>query len=528
LPTLERLMTQGVTAPLNSTIPHTSAPAWCAFMTGKNPGKTGIYDFLFRQPDSYNFTPHNGLMRAGKTLWGLLSDHGRRVGVLNVPMTYPVESVNGALVSGWMTPYQARDFVYPPELLNELETALGAYTIYPAATFRPGQEEAYFEACHRLLEARTASARFLMSRDPWDFFMTVFFDTDRILHQLWHYVDPQHPWRNGDRDQDKSSPIRHYFQHLDACIGQLLESAGEDTLVMVMSDHGMGTARNMVVLNTWLLEEGWLYLRNTPISQLKRQFFQAGFTLRNVHQWVDRLGLAKHAEYKVMYSADRLLKKLFLSFDDVDWSRSRAYSFGRSVGPLYLNVKGREPQGIIQPGREYQQTRDELAAQAREMRNPLTGEKLVREVLYREDVYSGPYVEQAPDLILLPADEADNFYGLADFGDNRVVAPMYRYAGMHRQHGLVILHGSPIRPGAVLPEADIVDLAPTILHAMELPIPSDMDGHALRAAFTPPIGERPSAWQTPDRPAPQPDGTSYSPTEARSVEDRLRQLGYFG
>lgn len=528
LPTLRRLMTQGCFAPLNSTTPHTSGPAWTSLMTGQNPGKTGIYDFLHRRPGTYTFYPNNAHHRAAPTLWRRLSDAGKRVAAINVPLTYPVEPVNGALISGFLTPYTARDFAYPPGLLDELEVRLGHYEIYPLATFSQRHPQAYFDACHRLVDFRTAVALYLMQRDPWDFFMTVYFDTDRVQHQLWHYLDPTHPWRDGDRDQDKSGPLLRYFQHLDDSIARLIEAAGEDTLVLVLSDHGMGAARNMIVLNTWLLQKGLLRLKRNPLTHLKQLLFRGGLTMRNVHRLADRLGVAKQAEYRAGYFVENFLKALFLSFRDVDWSRSVAYSFGRSVGPIFLNVRGREPRGIVEPGEEYETLRKKLATMSHSLVDPDTGEPLVGNVHYREDIYHGPHLEEAPDVIFEPRDPANKFYGLSDFGSNRVVQPMYRYSGMHRQHGMVMMAGDTIAAGATLRAPQIVDIAPTVLHASGVPIPDEMDGRPLLEAFT---AHNQRAASIPAAPSPvaSPLAThGYSEQDARAVEDRLRKLGYLG
>ena len=524
LPNLQRLMTQGTVGTLNSTVPHTSAPAWTSFMTGKNPGKTGIYDFLYRQPNTYTFYPNNGQARHGKTVWQLLSEHDKRVVVVNVPLTYPVEKINGTLIGGWMTPYGRRDFTYPPSILDELESKFGTYPIYPSETFSEKHPEKYLTACRRLSDIRTDVALHLMEGQTWDFFMTVYFDTDRILHQLWHYLDTSHRWRAKDTHVDKSIFVRQYFEHLDKNIGRLLEQVDNDTMVMVMSDHGMGIVNNMVVLNTWLLQQNVLHLKQKAWTRIKQHLFNLGFTLRTVHIMADKLGVAKHAEYKVMYSADKFLKKIFLSFDDVDWSKSQAYSFGRSVGPIYLNVKGREPHGIIEPGAEYERVRHEIAELARNMTDPVSGLKLVREVLYREDVYHGAMAEHAPDLILQPTDEANKFYGLSDFGSNQVLQPMYRYSGMHRQHGLLIMNGTKISPQAMLNDAQIIDVAPTILHSLNVPVPTDMDGRVLLEAFTNPSEVK--YHTVADETHAHHLESSYTPEEAAEIENRLRQLGY--
>jgi predicted AlkP superfamily phosphohydrolase/phosphomutase len=528
LPNFHRLVTEGVAGRLKSTVPPTSGPSWSSFATGKNPGKTGIYDFLYRRQGTYHFPPINAQRRHGKTIWTLLSEAGKIVGVLNVPVSYPVEAINGFMVSGFMTPYVARDFIHPPGLLSELEDEIGFYRIYPTETFSEAHPDVFLRACDQLLDMRTRTTLRLMERFDWDFFITVFFDTDRILHQLWHYLDPTHPWRRGDADEDKSGPVLRYFQHLDQNIGRILDRVNEDTLVIIMSDHGMGPAHNFVVLNNWLLDVGLLRFKSDPLTRLKQQMFEFGFTLKNVHKMVDRLGLAKHAEYKALYSADGLLKKCFLSFLNVDWSRSKAYSFGRHTGPVYVNVKGREPQGIVEPGREYEAVRDEITALAHDFRDPRSGRRIIGSVLRREDLYTGPFFEQAPDLILLPAEETDIFFGLADFGDNRVMDGVYRYSGMHRDYGLLIMHGAGIQPGEI-ERAAIIDLAPTILRALGLPVPQDMDGNPLLSAFSDNFSGKGSLEYS-DIPShsTQHDEPGYTQAEEKEIKDRLRQLGYLG
>ena len=168
-----------------------------------NPGKTGIYDFLYRREGTYSFPPVNASLRGGTTMWRYLSDAGYRVGVLNLPMSYPVEKVNGFMVSGWMTPYTATDYVHPPELAAELDREVGNYRIYPTETFSEGRRESFLQASYDLLEMRTRTALYLAETKPWDVFMTVFFDTDRLLHQLWHYLEPDHPWRTDGEDRSR-------------------------------------------------------------------------------------------------------------------------------------------------------------------------------------------------------------------------------------------------------------------------------------------------------------------------------------
>ena len=528
LPTFRRLMEGGVVGQLRSTVPPTSGPSWSTFMTGKNPGKTGIYDFLYRREGTYHFPPVNASLRDGVSVWKLLSDQGRNVGVVNVPISYPVEEVNGYMISGWMTPYAAQDFSYPRDLWRELRDEIGYYTIYPTETFAESRRESFFKACDDLLDLRSRTVSYLMEKYPTDFFMAVLFDTDRVLHQLWHYLDPGHPWRRPGDGTDKSGEVVRYFQRVDEKVGQILDRADENTLVIVLSDHGMGPAHNFIVLNNWLLDVGLLQLKRDIPRVVKRWLFDAGFTLRNVHRIADRIGLAKHAEYKGLYSMDYLMKLVFLSFLDVDWSRSKAYSFGRHLGSIYLNVKGREPEGIVEPGREYEEVREEIMRLARDFVDSRTGEPLIGEIIKKEEVYSGPYLDRAPDLILRPRDERNIFFGLADFGSNATVDTVYRYSGMHRDYGLLIMSGKGVKSGGSVEGAGIEDLAPTILYAMGCPIPGDMDGKVLGDVFTEEFKAQVPLIHGEEASSRELEESGYSEEAEEEIKERLRGLGYLG
>jgi predicted AlkP superfamily phosphohydrolase/phosphomutase len=527
LPTLRRLMDTGTTGHLRSTIPPTSGPSWSSFVTGMNPGKTGIYDFLYRQEGTYHFPPVNASLRGGTTMWRYLNDAGYRVGVLNIPMSYPVEQVDGFMISGWLTPYNATDYIYPPDLAGELEREVGNYRIYPTETFTENRRESFFKASYDLLEMRTRTALYLARTRSWDVFMTVFFDTDRFLHQLWHYLDSEHPWRTDG--EDRESFVRDYFRKVDESLARLLEHADEETLVIILSDHGMGKANNFIVLNNWLLDTGLLHLKQDPWTRFKELMFRQGFTLRNIHQVADRLGLARQAEYVAGYFVDHLLKIAFLSFLDVDWSRSRAYSFGRHLGSIYVNLKGREPQGIVEPGAEYEAIRDEIERLAYDFRDPQTGRKLIGQVLRREQVYTGPHMERAPDLILRPQEPSDIFFGLADFGHRATVATVYRYSGMHRDHGMLIMNGPGVRQGSSIEGAIIQDIAPTVLHTMALPVPVDMDGRVLEEAFAEGYMEAfPVRLAEPSTGVEASAGSGYSKEGEKEILERLEGLGYLG
>ncbi|MBN1317292.1 MAG: alkaline phosphatase family protein [Anaerolineales bacterium] len=524
MPFFSRLLRDGAVGDLQSTIPPTSGPAWTAFQTGNNPAKTNIFDFIYRQPGTYAFSPVSTVRRAGPTLWQLASQAGKRVGVMNMPMTYPVEPVNGYIISGFMTPATAKDYG-PADLLAELKREAGKYHIYPSVTYSPGHHDKFITHCRRLLDHRTRCALYLMEQHPVDLMAVVFFDTDRILHQLWHLLDPSHPWRS-DRE-DLSAPVEGYFRHLDDSVRQLVEAAGNNTLVMILSDHGMGAAHQFIVLNNWLMQVGLLKLENTAWTRTRQWLFNHNFNLRNVHKTIWKMGLAHHAEYSLGYFAERLVNRLFLSFRDVDWSRTMAYSYGRHLGSIYLNVKNREPHGIINPGREYEQIREQIIQLSQEMVDPASGRPVIGRVLRREEIYHGPYLDQAPDLILYPAAETDIFFGLADFGYNRTIDTIYRYSGMHREKGLLILSGKGVQTGTLINGARIIDMAPTILYALGLGVPPEMDGRVLKSALA--VMSRQVDYQAvTDTTAGQKRADGYTRREENEIIRHLKDLNYFG
>jgi predicted AlkP superfamily phosphohydrolase/phosphomutase len=291
----------------------------------------------------------------------------------------------------------------------------------------------------------------------------------------------------------------------------------------------MGRANNFIVLNNWLLDTDLLRLKRDPWTRFKEFTFRRGFTLRNVHQVADRLNLARQAEYVAGYFVDHLLKMAFLSFLDVDWSQSKAYSFGRHLGSIYVNVKGREPQGIVEPGAEYEAVRDEIERLAYDFCDPRTGRKLIGQVLRREEIYSGPYLEQAPDLVLRPSEPSDIFFGLADFGHRETVSTVYRYSGMHRDYGMLIMDGPGIRQGSSVEGAVIQDIAPTVLHTMGLPVPADMDGRVLENAFAEEyMASFPVEIGDPGTLDDGQEWTGYSEEGEKEIMDRLEGLGYLG
>jgi len=532
LPTLRQLMQTGAWGELRSTIPPMTAPAWTSFATGKNPGRHGLYDWVSRDDDSYDVSPLTAQHIGEPTLWSLLSDSQRRVCVLNVPMTYPPQPINGLMVSGMPAPSTRVTITYPPSLLDEIQHVVGEYLVYPdpGAAYSDAGVAAFLERLYRTTETRLNTLDYLRRREEWDFLMVVFNGTDTVQHALWKYMSPAHPLYEPSRAERYGNAILDYYQFLDQALGRLVGSLDEDTVLLIMSDHGFGPFHKFIHVNNWLRQQGWLRLKRTLKTQVKLGLFHLGFAPMPIYNLLMRLGLGVLKREVVRGKGYGLMKALFLSFDEVDWPNTIAYSLG-NVGQIYLNVEGREPLGTVTPGPEYEARREEIIERLRELRDPETGEAVIQEIYRREEIYGGQALERAADILFIPTRMEYFGFGEYEFGSNQIIETVkLGISGTHRMNGILLLHGKPIRPGMQIEDASLYDLAPTILHLMGEPVLSDMDGQVLTEALTPPYAD-PShiRYVDPEEKTQQPpSGPGLEGEDEQLIVERLRNLGYVG
>jgi predicted AlkP superfamily phosphohydrolase/phosphomutase len=256
----------------------------------------------------------------------------------------------------------------------------------------------------------------------------------------------------------------------------------------------------------------------------------------SVYNLLMRFGLGALKREVVRGQGQGLLKTLFLSFDDVDWSRTIAYSLG-NVGQININVRGREPNGFVEPGEPYEKARSEIIHRLWELRDPETGEQVVQEVYRREEIYRGANVESAADILFIPTRMEYFGFGEYEFGSHEVIESVRRgISGTHRPNGILLLWGKPVDAGATLEKAEISDLAPTILHLMGEAVPSDMDGQVLTKALTSEYAELQERMESstadattgPYSPPSGGTGAGLSDKDEELIVERLRGLGYVG
>jgi predicted AlkP superfamily phosphohydrolase/phosphomutase len=540
LPALSHIINQGAHAALESTLPPMTAPAWTSFATGTNPGQHRLYDWIAREPGSYRFSPITALDGTAPTIYKLLSQAGRRVCALNVPMTYPAQPVNGVMVAGMPAPEINKMLTYPEGLYEEILSQVGDYILYPD----PGQAysdagiKAFLERLYRCTELRISTFDYLRQRDDWDFAMMVFNGTDTISHALWKYMDKNHPLHDKRLAAKFGHAIRDYYVHIDAYLSGVIETLEDDTTLILMSDHGFGPFHKFIHVNNWLIQEGFMHIQSGLRPSLKKRLFDLGFAPMNIYNTLMRFGFGAMKRKVVRGQGQGLLKALFLSFADVDWANTAAYSLG-NVGQIYLNVAGREPFGSVQPGAEYERLREKIIERLGYLRDPKTGEAVVETVYRREEIYSGDQLEHAPDIVFMPRRLEYFGFGEYEFGSNKIIEPMKRgISGTHRMNGIFLAYGDNIRPGAVLEKAQINDLAPTILYMMGLQPPAHMDGRVLKEifndSFQPALIQHTNAWQSDFNGNGEGyngsgfNGEGLTDEEKEIVAERLRDLGYVG
>lgn len=531
LPNLAQLIDRGCFGILESTIPVHSPTAWSSFITGMNPGKHGVYDFVRREKDSYQLKVIRANQIPGASIWRLLSEQNRQVGVINVPMTYPPEQVNGFLITGLGTPDYV-NYTYPPELTDELNNE--GYRVNKKFFYDPERTDEWLQDMHEVTDIHGQTAVKLMQEKPWDFFMAVFRNTDEICHFFWRHMDKTHPRYSPDEPEKYRHAILHLYQLADKWVGEMVKAAGPDTNIMIMSDHGAGPLYKDVFLNEWLWKSDLLSFVDE--GSMRKKFNNAirkiGFTRKNISDTLTRLN---------MHRAEILIKRLLgdrimvLPRDDrpefltaVDWQKTKAYSFGY-YGQIFINLVGREPNGIVVGEQEYNQLRDQILQDLYKIVDPEDGEKVVDHVYKKEELYSGDYLDAAPDLIVIMRDHSYITRKGYEFAGKRGVLfhqPYTDESGSHRPEGILIAAGPDILQGMSIETKTIQDLTPTILNLVQCPIPSSMDGRIITDIL---------AQQYQDAYQPQyvdaeihvrADEDNWNQQDEEEVIARLKKLGY--
>lgn len=519
LPHLARLVREGARAPVRSTLPPVTLPAWSTLLTGTLPGKHGLYDFTRRIPGRHRLQVLNSTHRRYPTLLELISARGGRVASVAVPSTYPPSGLNGVEIAGFDSPVALSidaSFCHPPGLWRELVRRFGGMDFAGFQELRIGPGWHGRALACLLEEARRKEeiCTWLLGRERWDAFMVVFGESDTVSHHFWAFHDPRSPRRPAVVPPGAGNAIVAVYERLDQALGRLMEEAHPD-LACVVSDHGFGGASHRVLhMNAWLAGQGWLQWRRARMP-----FPGMGALGRVPANLVERAFRA--APPLAVEGAYSLSRYRFL-----DLAHTQAFSDELNYAPsIHLNVKGRDPSGVVADVDSAARALSDLLLDWR-----VEGQPVVRKVHRREDLYPGPCMDLAPDLVL----ELDMPGGYSpSLLPSRPGSPAFRnlgpaeggkgagMPGAHRREGLLVLHGRGVARGVGL-DAGLQDVAPTLLHLMGEPIPQSMDGHVLEEACAEVPGPGGTCGPVPRRIKEAP----YNPQEEAILRKRLSSMGY--
>jgi len=529
LPHISGLIREGVRGRLLSTVPPISPTAWTSLVTGKDPGKHGIYNFTHPAANSYCMDLVNSFHRKAQPIWMILGEAGKKVGVMNVPVTYPPDKVNGFLISGMYGPAVDAGGTYPEALYREIGKELNLRThaaedsLFTSLNYSNADQT--LKNIDQMVEGRAKAFKYLMKRYPADFFMLVFAAPDWIQHFFWHCMDSRHPRYDEKNAASYRNVIYKLYEKMDSVIGELLREIEEETAVVVVSDHGMGPLDNLVPylnLNDWLRENGFLAFNGRRGNKVIFNAYQA---VRPLLRGILSPGMRSAAK-KVKF-------RMYFSF--IDWENTYAYvSFEeRRSFWIRINLKNREPNGIVEP-KDYDRTREILIKKLKGLRHPSSGEEIVEKVYKKEELYHGHTLDSAPDLIIQWKEKAFFLEGSGKEAPPKEAKRAFRprnfslpKSGDHRAEGVFIIKGPNIHKDKNIGNINIVDIAPTILYLMGQPIPADMDGRLLREVFSESFINRNPAAYVEKKGAEDESGTyTYSGKELEKTKERLRSLGY--
>jgi len=448
LPVLSSLIKEGVRATLKSTIPPASCPAWDSFITGKNPGKLGVFDIFYRSSDSYKMKRPNSLDRKGESFWNYIN--GKSI-LVNIPMTFPPEKTNGIMVSGrWAT--EDSEYTHPTEIKQEIDKVADGYILAPG-------DKLDINKHYETIDKREKVVLHLMDKE-WDLFVVNFLATDVVCHGFWD-----------------TEEIEKTYTRMDTIVGKMLEKAG-DAHIMIISDHGMTSPGVTFWPNTWLQKEGFLKLQ--PITKKKKiQTIATGQKVK-VRKVLEKARLLNLAFKVTPKSINKLIPSTgpTIYTADVDWENTKAYSIYGNMPRIFINMKGREPNGSVDP-KDYETVRNDIIEKLKTIKHPDIN---TMKVYKREDLYAGKHVGQAPD-ILVQFNNFDSAYMQPQLDNKEILSPMKKNFAWHHPDGILIMCGKGIKKGSSVPDMNLVDIAPITLHILGNPIPNDFDGEVRKDIF---------------------------------------------
>ncbi|MFA5356547.1 MAG: alkaline phosphatase family protein [Candidatus Omnitrophota bacterium] len=469
MPNLGKLSRNGARGNMLSCLPLHSSITWTTFITGKNAGKHGIFGFFVMDKDTHELKIANSLERKSQAIWHILNAYGKKVGISNLPSLYPPEKIDGYMICGMLTPSINSNFTYPKGLKDELLKNIKDFELDLSITMSSkNSKEMLLKKIYEITSKRTETAKFLLSTYPCDVNMFVFTETDRMLHLFL---------KDMDTDSQYKGAVEEYFRFLDNKIGEIIEMCDEDTTIFIVSDHGMKPFKKVFYVNNLLLEMGLLEGENK--SARKTKYLFTAFCFQAIIELMVKLKISP--EYFKRFLPESFFKRLNIIIGKgkgYNWSKTKAYFWGGLGDCIVINLKGRQPEGIVPP-EEYEKIRDEIIDKIKSIKDPDTNEGIAYGIYKREDLFTGDFVKSAPDIIVKLREgyaphESIELEGI--FNKKSLFEPI---TSDHTRNATLIISGKNIKKGVLFDGSNILDIAPTVLSLLGVPVPSDMDGKVL-------------------------------------------------
>ena len=503
MPTLAEFMRTGVRAKMLSVKPPLTPPAWSTLVTGRTPGHHGVTGFFqYDAPDSLSIQLISSRQLVAETIWSMVNRQGKRAGSLNFVAHQPAPKIDGWVIPGWVSWRWIRRLSHPSTLIDKLKAELPGFDVKSLAIDFEEERKAIVGApiddykdwvgLHINRETQWFNVmKHQMLHDPVDLVGVVYDGVDKLQHLLWPYLDPALTPAEPDPEFLRiRSLCWDYFRNIDNLLKQTMELAGPNTTIFICSDHGFTGSWEILFINNWLEERGYL-------------------------TWKEGT--------EAVQDDNQELEPSFYRLSAFDLTRTKAYALTASSNGIYISVKGRKDENGIPP-EEYESFRRKLIDELlNECVDPETGEKLITNVWTREEIFDGPMRDIAPDLTLALRD-----YGFVSVRRNRrMLAKRPQILGTHHPEGVLIARGPGIRQGAVIDDVHLLDVAPTALYSMGLSIPADLQGRVLNEIYTPEFLEAHKLRRGEETKAVAAAAGADAPgDEEAEILEKLKALGY--
>lgn len=461
MPNLQRFCREGVRATMVSTIPPLTPPAWSTLVTGHNPGVHGILGFLqYADAASTSVQIVSSKQMTATTIWAMANQQGVRAGSLNFVAHHPAPKIDGWVIPGWVSWRWMRTLSHPSGVIDRLKSDVPGFDVKELAIDFEEENKAISGAAldeygswiglHLARERQWFNAgKYLLDNDPVGLFGIVFDGVDKLQHLLWPYLDPGLEPEHPDEDFVKTRQLAWtYFRQVDDLLGEAMRLWGDESTIIICSDHGFTKSWEIFYVNSWLAQQGYLtWAEDLPVME-------DGFLQLEGRQY----GL-----------------KAF------DLANTKAYGLTASSNGIYINVQGkRDATGI--PPEEYVRLREEIKRRLlTDCKDPETGAPLITRVWTREEAFNGPHRENAPDLTIELRDLG--FFSVRRTNAYHATRPYV--IGTHHPNGILIARGPGIRRNTEMEPVHLTDVAPTALFSMDLEIPPDLEGRVIEDLFTP-------------------------------------------